>query len=127
MTAIRNILALFLLATASTASFADPITDGALNPYKAGWFSNVIAGRALPCPQACEIAAKTAAEFEAAPGESLKKTFVCKVPVGQEGRNTTYLYGNQFDARPACYTTDTSLRGRYSERFLCLCVGAARD
>jgi hypothetical protein len=126
MAAIRNILTLFLLATASAASFADPITDGALNPYKAGWFSNVIAGKTLTCPEVCERMAKTGAEFEAAPGESLKKAFVCKVPVGQEGRTTTYLYGNQFDSRPACYTTDTSLRGRYSERLLCLCVEAAR-
>jgi hypothetical protein len=90
MTTIRRILALFLLATASTASFADPITDGVLNPYKAGWFSNVIGGRALPCPQACEIAAKTAAEFEAAPGESLKKSVRLQSP-GRPGRQKYHL------------------------------------
>jgi len=127
MNKIRGSFALLLLAVFSAAVFADPIGDGSLDPYKAGWFPNVVDRKALTCPQVCEIKARAAAELEAAPGAQLQKTFVCKVPVGQEDRNTTFLYGNQFDLRPACYTTDTSLRGRYSERFLCLCVNPVKD
>lgn len=127
MSSKRRLLSLLLLCIVPFAAFGDPIADGTFDPYKAGWFPNVIDGRPLICPRVCEIKAKSAAESEASPGTQIKRTFVCKVAAGQEGRETTFLYGNQFDARAACYTTDTTLRGRYSERFLCLCVTPLKD
>lgn len=122
MSSMRKLATLCLMTVLPLAAFADPIADGSFNPYKAGWYPNVIDGKPLACRQVCEIKAKAAAEFEAAPGPRVKRTFVCKVAFRQENRQSPFLYGNQFDARPACYTTDISLRGKYSERFLCLCV-----
>ena len=126
MRGLRNLLALCLLMPLPLLVLADPINDGVFAGYKAGWFANIHAGKPVTCPQVCKRKLGVAAEYEAAPGPLLKRTFVCKVAYRPEGQVQTFLYGNQFDARPACYTTYITLKGTYSEKFLCLCVSPLR-
>lgn len=117
-------LAVAGLLLVATGAQADPIKDGSLDPHRAGWYSNASRGGPLTCAETCKQKANNALpEYEAAPGSIIRRAFVCKVPKGSEGDVRTFLYGNQFDERPACYTVGTNLgEASYSQRYLCLCV-----
>ncbi len=120
---------LFILGTAAVLAFfalnvhADPIQDGALAPYRAGWFANAGPRGPLTCSETCKAKAPgTLAEYEASPVSPTKRAFVCRVAGKPQGSIDTWLYGSQFDDRAACYTTGLDLKGSYAEKYLCLCV-----
>ena len=102
---------------------ADPIQDGALAPYRAGWFANNGPGGPLTCSETCKAKAPgTLAEYEATFVSVTKRAFVCRVAGRPKGDIRTWLYGSQFDDRAACYTTGLDLKGSYNEKYFCLCV-----
>jgi hypothetical protein len=102
---------------------ADPIDDTNVSLFKAAWISNASRGEPLSCAETCkEKMPPSLREYEGAPGSVIKRAFVCKVAGRPEGDVRTWLFGNQFDERPACYTTDTSQKGTYSQNYYCLCA-----
>jgi hypothetical protein len=102
---------------------ADPIQDGALASYRAGWFANNSPQGALTCAETCKTKAPgTFAEHEASPIPPTKRAFVCRVAGTPQGDLKTWLYGSQFDDRAACYTTGLDLKGSYTPRYFCLCA-----
>ena len=102
---------------------ADPIQDGALAPYRAGWFSNVSPSAPLTCARTCAAKAPgTVPEHEASAVPPTKRAFVCRVAGKPQNNIPTWLYGSQFDDRPACYTTGLDLKGSHSDKYYCLCV-----
>jgi hypothetical protein len=102
---------------------ADPITDGVIAPYRAGWFANSGPGAPLTCARTCAAKAPgTVPEHEASAVPPTKRAFVCRVAGKPLGNLQTWLYGSQFDDRPACYTTGLDLKGSFNQRYLCLCV-----
>ncbi len=108
------VLALFALNVQ-----ADPIQDGALASYRAGWFANA----GLTCAAICKAKAPgTLPEYEASPVPATKRAFLCRVAGKPKGNIDTWLYGSQFDDRAACYTTGIDLKGSYSQKYFCLCV-----
>ncbi|HEX9668850.1 MAG TPA: hypothetical protein VGC93_05135 [Thermoanaerobaculia bacterium] len=118
-----------ILGTAAVLAFlplgvyADPIQDGALAPYRAGWFANSAPGDPLTCSETCKAKAPgTLAEYEATFVSVTKRAFVCRVAGKPKGDIRTWLYGSQFDDRAACYTTGLDLKGSYVQRYYCLCV-----
>jgi hypothetical protein len=112
-----------VLALLVVSVHADPIQDGALAPYRAGWFANVSPHGPLTCAETCKAKAPgTLPEYEASAVPPTKRAFVCRVPGRPVGNLRTWLYGSQFDGRPACYTTGLDLKGRYTQRYFCLCV-----
>jgi hypothetical protein len=120
---------LFILTTAAVLAFlaldvlADPVGDGALAAYRAGWFANSGPRGPLTCTQTCrEKAPGTIAEHEASPVAATQRAFVCRVAGKPEGSIQTGLYGSQFDDRPACYLTGLDLKGSSAQRYFCLCV-----
>lgn len=114
-----------LLARAYPPAGADPVGDSALSPHRVGWYSNA-APKNLTCVDTCQTKAKALAEYEASGVSTTKRAFVCRVAVARE----RWLYGSQFDDRPACYTVGLDLKGSYNDSFMCLCVagrGAAGE
>jgi len=108
-----------ILALLALNVHADPIQDGALAPYRAGWFSN----GGLTCSETCKAKAPgTLAEYEASAVPPTKRAFVCRVAGKPVGNIATWLYGSQFDDRAACYTTGLDLKGSYTKSYFCLCV-----
>ena len=107
---------------------ADPIKDNMLDGYKAGWYPNIYKGKTMSCPETCKIKVKGVAEHELSNGAESKVTNVCKVGNNkiiakpQPMRGEKFLYGNQFDAAPVCYTTDISGKPQRSKQFYCLCI-----
>lgn len=107
---------------------ADPIKDNVLGGYEAGWYPNIYKGKTMACPQTCKIRVKGIAEHEMSNGVKSKITNVCKVGSGKviekplPMRGDKFLYGNQFDSKPVCYTTDMSGKPQKSEQFYCLCI-----
>ncbi|MFZ2161353.1 MAG: CARDB domain-containing protein [Sideroxyarcus sp.] len=105
---------------------ADPIKDNMLNGYEAGWYPNVYKEKTMSCPDTCEVWVKGIAEHELSNGVKSKITNVCKVGSGKviekPVRDEKFLYGNQFDASPVCYTTDMAGMLRKSKQFYCLCI-----
>ena len=102
---------------------ADPILDGALAPYRAGWFPNTDPKGPLTCAETCKAKAPGSfAEHEASPIPPTKRAFVCRVAGQPQGDLKTWLYGSQFDDRAACYTTGLDLKGSFNPRYFCLCV-----
>lgn len=111
-----------VLALLALNAQADPIQDGALAPYRAGWFENS-GPKALTCIETCKAKAPgTLPEYEASPVSPTKRAFLCRVAGKPVGKVDTWLYGNQFDDRPACYTTGLDLKGTFSAKYFCLCV-----
>jgi hypothetical protein len=106
--------ALFLLAVGASAA---PIPDGSYGTHRVGWYPNVSEGEGLTCPQTCRAHMAAVAESAPSPGVP-SRAFVCKVQV----ERGAYLFGSQFDDRPACYTVGLDLKGAYHERYHCLCV-----
>jgi hypothetical protein len=99
---------------------AEPISNGSLTSHRVGWFDN---GGTMNCSETCKAKAPgTVAEHEPSPIAPTKRVFVCKVQGKPSGNLRTWLYGNQFDDRPACYTTGLDLKGSFSKSFACLCV-----
>ncbi len=97
---------------------ADPIQDGALAAYRAGWFAN-----AGSCADTCKAKAPgSLAEYEASAVPHTKRAFVCRVEGKPQGDLRTWLYGSQFDDRAACYTTGLDLKGSFAAKYFCLCV-----
>ena len=112
------VLALFALTV-----HADPIGDGALAPYRAGWFANNGPQGPLTCAETCKAKAPgTLAEYEASAVPHTKRAFVCRVAGKPVNNIATALYGSQFDDRAACYTTGLDLKGSYTDKYFCLCV-----
>lgn len=110
----------FVLALLALNVHADPIGDGALAPYRAGWFDN---NGTLTCAQTCKTKAPgSQAEHEASAVPNTKRAFVCRVAGRPAGTLQTALYGSQFDERPACYTTGLDLKGSHRPKYFCLCV-----
>ena len=102
---------------------ADPIQDGALAAYRAGWFANAGPGGPLTCAETCKAKAPgTLPEYEASPVPATKRAFLCRVAGKPKGDLQTWLYGNQFDERAACYTTALDLKGSHAPKYFCLCV-----
>lgn len=107
-----------ILVLLSLNVHADPIQDGAIAPYRAGWFANT-----GTCADTCKAKAPgTLAEYEASAVPATKRAFVCRVAGKPAGNIPTWLYGSQFDDRAACYTTGLDLKGSYSQKYFCLCV-----
>jgi len=105
---------------------ADPIQDGALAPYRAGWFPNNGPSGPLTCAETCKAKAPgTLPEYEASAVPHTKRAFVCRITGKPVEKLETALYGSQFDERPACYTTGLDLKGSYNPKYFCLCVAAA--
>ncbi len=103
---------------------ADPIQDGALASYRAGWFDNTGPKGPLSCADTCKAKAPgTLAECESSPITPFKRAFVCRVAGKPKpnGNIDTWLYGSQFDSRAACYTTGVDLKGSFSPKYYCLC------
>jgi len=119
---ISSILILLILTTVP-AAIADPIDDANVGLFKAAWISNASRGEPLTCAETCkQKMSPSLPEYEGAPGGVIKRAFVCKVAGRPEGNVRTWLFGNQFDQRAACYTTDTSQKGTYSQNYYCLCA-----
>ncbi len=108
-----------LLALASVAANAEPIPNSSFADRTAGWFD----GKGLTCPQICKEQ-KAVAESEKNTARPVAMSYVCKVRKAKNGPYL-WLFGTQFDSRPACYTTDRDLKGEYSDIFYCLCVKQA--
>ena len=119
-------LALVLLILPGGAG-ADPVQDLSLHQYRAGWYSNLHQDKQLTCPQTCKARVGGLAEYEASPVPPTKRAFLCKVEGTPQEKIRTWLYGNQFDDRPACYTTALNLKGSYSQRYFCLCIPRSRQ
>lgn len=112
-----------VLALLAFSVHADPIGDGALAPYRAGWFDNNSPNGPLTCADTCKAKAPgTLPEYEASSVPNTKRAFVCRVAGRPEGNLQTARYGSQFDERPACYTTGLDLKGSHVQRYHCLCV-----
>ena len=122
MIKVKYIIAIAALLVLPLAVVADPFKDLVLEGHRAGWYPNTHGGKTLTCPETCKAQVGGLAEYEASPGVA-KRAFVCKVQVGSEGNIQTWLYGSQFDDRKACYTVDVSLKGKYDEKYFCLCLG----
>lgn len=108
------LLGLSLLSAASAG--AGPIPNGSFSSLSSGWFD----GSKLTCPEICERHGAVA-EAEANTAPPVRRSYVCKVRQAESGPYV-WLFGTQFDSRPACYTTNRDLAGEYSEVFYCLCV-----
>jgi hypothetical protein len=107
-----------VLMTLALNLHADPIQDGALASYRAGWFANTGS-----CADTCKAKAPgSLAEYEASAVPHTKRAFVCRVEGKPNGDIRTWLYGSQFDDRAACYTTGLDLKGSYAQKYFCLCV-----
>ena len=116
-------ICILLIFSITPAAMADPIDDTNLGLYKAAWISNASRGEPLTCAETCkQKMSPSLPEYEGAPGGVVKRTFVCKVAGRPEGDVGTWLFGNQFDERAACYTTETSQKGTYSQDYYCLCA-----
>ena len=112
-----------VLALLPLSVHADPIQDGALAPYRAGWFPNNGPAGSLTCSETCKAKAPgTLAEYEATFVSVTKRAFVCRVAGRPKGDIRTWLYGSQFDDRAACYTTGLDLKGSHAPKYFCLCV-----
>lgn len=117
LVAMAGVAALLVAVHASMAG--DPIGDSALNAYNAGWYPNVVKQKYLTCAETCKTLANALPEYETSAVPPTKRAFLCRVPGSPSG----WQYGTQFDTRAACYTVGLDLKGRYSERYACLCVG----
>lgn len=115
MTRVSMLIVAWLSCAAGTA-MAEPIPTSSFASRTVGWFD----AKGLTCPQVCERQQAVAeqAKNTAPPTEA---SYVCKIRKAHEGPYL-WLFGTQFDARPACYTTDRDLKGSYSDIFYCLCV-----
>jgi len=116
--------AAFILVLFAVGVQADPIQDGALAAYRAGWFPNDSPSGPLSCAATCKAKAPgSLAEYEAAAvPPPFKRAFLCRVAGKPKGDLATWLYGSQFDDRPACYTTGVDLKGSFNQKYFCLCV-----
>lgn len=102
---------------------AEPINDGALAAYRAGWFPNTGPKGPLSCTDTCKTKAPgTIAEHAPSAVPVTKRAFVCRAPGKPKDNLQTWLYGSQFDDRPACYTTGLDLKGSFVQKYFCLCV-----
>lgn len=127
---LKWLVVLALLLSAGVAQ-ADPIKDNVLDSYKAGWYPNSDQNQLMTCPQTCRVRVKGVAEHEATGVKNIEAS-VCKVAI----RNVierplpinNFIYGNQFDTNPVCYTADMHGKLQKSKQFYCLCIaGAACD
>lgn len=105
---------------------ADPIKNLSMDPYRAGWYSNASRGGPLTCAETCKQKASALPEHEPSAVPVPKRAFLCKVQGKPKGDLRTWLYGNQFDDRPACYTVGLDLKGSYEDSYFCLCVNPVR-
>jgi len=102
---------------------ADPIKDGVLDVYKAGWYPNIYKNKQMTCPQTCRIRVGGVAEHEKSMGVKSRTTYVCKIGNGKKPlRDPRTLYGNQFDNTPTCFTTDKRGKRSRANQFHCLCI-----
>lgn len=119
-------LSLLLLPLVAAPLAADPIKNGSMDPYRAGWYPNTSRQGPLTCAQTCKQKASALAEHEPSAEPVPKRAFVCKVQGKPKGDLRTWLYGSQFDDRAACYTVGLDLKGSYNDKYFCLCVHPLR-
>lgn len=126
---MKWLVALTLFVTTGLVQ-ADPVKDNMLDNYKAGWYPNTHQNKILTCPQTCKVKVNGVAEHEKSMGVRSVETYVCKFgdrrTFDKPFRQYQYLYGNQFDRTPFCYTTDMSGRPKRSNRYSCLCIAKAQ-
>lgn len=119
-------LAMLALLSVTGVVQADPIKDNLLDSYKAGWYPNSHQNRLMTCPQTCKVWVSGVAEHEKSMGVKSIETYVCKFGDRREVvkpiRDEHFLYGNQFDKTPVCYTTDMSGKPKKSKQFYCMCI-----
>ncbi len=122
-----------ILSLLAMSSHGDPIQDYSMQSYKAGWFPNFYQQDGpMTCPQTCEVwtkgtgVAESELSYELAP--EYKRTHVCKISnnekaiyYGQSDPKAHWLYGNQFDDKPVCFS-GLPEKTKASELFMCLCV-----
>jgi hypothetical protein len=102
---------------------ADPIKDSSMNVYKAGWYLNYHDNKLLTCPETCKASVNGTAESLSSSGGS-KKAYLCKrgVKIEKDLKVKTWLFGNQFDDKKACYLFDQSGKNVSSDVYYCLCT-----
>ena len=122
-----TIVLLAALCALSANIHADPIQDLISNGYVAGWYPNKYKGtQPLTCARTCDAWTRSTPERERAKAVGARGTALCKI--GERGAGeilpfrTHWAYGNQFDDRPVCYTTDQFGAAERSEDYMCLCV-----
>lgn len=120
----NKLIALFFGTLLAGAAMADPITDGALNAYKAGWYPSVNTA----CPRVCAVAG-VKAEGEAFNNPSIGNTatYVCKAATSTAAPSAGkgFLYGNNFNAAnyaPFCLVSTLNAQVQRLTKFYCLCV-----
>ncbi|MBU1052916.1 MAG: hypothetical protein KKC46_03670 [Proteobacteria bacterium] len=106
---------------------ADPVQDNSLNTYKAGWYPNYYKQKGpMTCPETCKIWIQGVPEQEMSVAAKTKSINVCKFgydkPINKPMRDGGFLYGNQFDKTPVCYTAGMSKKMQTSEKYYCLCI-----
>ena len=109
----------FILALLAAGVQADPIQDGALASYRAGWFAN-------DGPRPLELLGHLQGEGARQPRRvrggrragTVQAGFGCRVAGKPKGDLATWLYGSQLDDRPACYTTGIDLKGSFNQELL---------
>lgn len=113
----RSVTVFFLgmaVTLAAASVHAEPIMDNMMSVHKAGWYPN----NGMACPDVCKKVVGAVAEQDASMCANSKRTHVCKFGNGKQ-----FLYGNQFDANPVCYSAGISQIVQMSRQFFCLCVG----
>ena len=122
--ALKWLMVLVVVAATGTVQ-ADPIKDNVLDNYKAGWYPNSYKEQLLTCPQACKAWVGAVAEYEPTGIKGIENN-VCKFQSGKKPirpfQSRPFLYGNQLDKTPVCYTADTKGNLRKSKQFDCLCI-----
>ena len=133
-----SIISCFLVSILiAVGAQADPIEDLSMKPYQAGWYPNFINGNGpMTCPETCKKWVEARAERERSNvlEPQSEVTHVCKITrdphIILESINdpsSHWLYGNQFDKHPVCYTGMLSGEVKRSEYFMCLCVKPGCD
>lgn len=120
------LMLLLALLLATPAARAEPIKNLSMDPYLAGWYSNASRSGPLTCSETCKQKASAVAEHEPSAEPIPQRAFVCRVQGKPKDNLRTWLYGNQFDDRAACYTVGLDLKGSYEDSYFCLCVNPRR-
>jgi hypothetical protein len=121
----RWLVALVMLTVVGSVP-ANPIKDGTLDSYKAGWYPNLHKSKLLTCPETCKAWVGGVAEHEKSLAPKSELTFVCKIGERKElekpVRDYPTLFGNQFDKHPVCYAADNVGGVKKTEHYHCLCL-----
>ncbi len=119
----KNVGVIVMVMLLPLSALADPIEDSSMNGYKAGWYINILDNKLLTCPETCKARVNGLPE-SLINSEASQKAFLCKrsVKTGKDQKVRTWLFGNQFDDKKACYLFDQSGTRAASDKYYCLCV-----